>query len=216
MQIPLDRPREPWYLALNPCGLVPTLSIEDPSSGHKETIVESALICRFLLDLAPGWGEDFASRADAILPRGHDLAIATKRYRQNLFLEVHFEKLRAAGRALLLQRTEDAQGAFESAAKELDPLCPRAGLFFRDSETVSLVEVLWGPYLMRIDAHRRWGLMPDAEGAEERLQAEAPRFWAWVKMLAKNERVRAGVWDEEVQRKYITDRYVKAGGQVRS
>ena len=214
VQIPLDRPREPWFLALNPHGLVPTLAIEDASSGKKEVVIESALICRVLLDLAPGWGGEFAARADEISPRGHDLATVTRRYRQSLFLDTYFENLRVAGRSLRNQRTDEAQQAFVTAAKELDPLCPRQGLYFGDSKAISLVEVITGPYLMRLDAYMRWGLIPDAAGYSDRLQKEAPNFYAWMKMLAADERIKAGVWEEEVQRKYNSEMLAKAGIQV--
>ena len=212
--IPLDRPREPWFLAINPHGLVPTLEIEDASTGKKEAVIESALICRFILDLAPGWGEEFAARADEISPRGHDLATVTRRYRQSLILDTYFEKLRVAGRSLRNQRTDEAQQAFVTVAKELDQLCPSQGLCFGDSETISLVEVFTGPYLMRLDAYMRWGLIPDAGECSDRLQKEAPKFYAWMKMLAADERIKAGVWEEDVQRQYNSEMLAKAGIQV--
>jgi glutathione S-transferase len=212
--IPLDRPREPWYLAINPRGMVPALEIEDIDSGEKEAVIESALICHFLLDLARGWGGEFAARADEIFPQGHDLATATRRYRQSLFLDTYFANLRAAGRSLQQRRTEEAQQAFVTAAKELDPVCPQPGHYFGDSKTISLVEVLSGPYLMRVDANIRWGLMPDASGISDRLQVEAPKFYAWMKMLAADEGIKAGTWNEEVQHKYMNERLVKAGIQV--
>ena len=214
VQIPLDRPREPWYLAIHPRGLVPALEIEDTASGKKEIVIESALICHFLLDLAPSWGGEFAARADEVRPRGHGLATATKRYRQNLFLDTYFEQLRAAGRSLQHQHTEEARQAFVTAAKELNPVCPQPGHYFGDSETISLVEVLTGPYLMRVDAHMRWELMPDPGWFSEKLQVEAPNFYAWMKMLAADERIKAGTWDEEGQRKYLRERLRKAGAQV--
>jgi glutathione S-transferase len=212
--VPLDRPREPWYLAINPRGLVPALEIEDNTSGKKEVVVESALICHFLLDLAPSWGEEFAARANEIFPQGHDLATATRRYRLKLFLDTHFEKLRAAGRSLVQQRTKEAQQAFVTAAKELDLVCPQPGNFFGDSKTVTLVEVLTGPYLMRVDANMRWGLMPDADGISDSLQAEAPKFYAWMKLLAADEGVKAGTWDEEAQHKYTNKAFAKTNIQV--
>jgi glutathione S-transferase len=212
--IPLDRPRELWYLTINPRGLVPALEIEDIASGKKEVVTESALICHFLLDLAPSWSEEFAARADEILPQGHDFVTAARRYRQSLFLDTYFTKLRAAGRSLLHQRTEEAQQTFVTAAKELDPVCPQPGHYFGDSETIGLVEVLTGPYLMRVDANMRWGLMPYASRISDRLQVEAPNFYAWMKMLAADEGIKAGTWDEEVQYKYINENFVKAGIQV--
>ncbi|MCJ1330617.1 hypothetical protein MMC10_007302 [Thelotrema lepadinum] len=214
VQIPLDRPRESWYLAINPRGLVPSLEIEEIASGKKEVVVESALICHFLLDLAPGWGGEYATRADEILPWGNDVATATKRYLQSLFLDTHFQKLRAAGRPLLHQRTEEARRAFVLAAKELDPVCPQPGHYFGDSETIGLVEVLTGPYMMRVDAQMRWGLMSGAAEISDRLQAEAPKFYAWMKKLAADEGVKAGTWNEELQHKYTIEGLVKAGIQV--
>lgn len=209
--IPLDQPREPWYLAINPRGLVPALEVEDVASGKKQIAVESALICHFLLDLARGWDGEFAARAHAIFPGGHDLATATKRYNQAFFIDTYITKFQPTARALLRGKTEEAQQAFLEAAKEIDRICPQPGHYFADSDTITLVEVLTGPHVLRVDAFRRWGL---AAHNSERLQAEAPRFYAWMKMLAADEGVKADSWDEEAQRKYAEEMIARVSTQA--
>ena len=42
MSIDITKPREPWYLAINPRGLVPALKVGD------EIIIESGIITQFL------------------------------------------------------------------------------------------------------------------------------------------------------------------------
>ncbi|KIV98899.1 uncharacterized protein PV09_09345 [Verruconis gallopava] len=208
--IPLDRPRERWYLEINPRGLVPALQVEDPTSGQKHAVVESSLICEFLLDLAPGWGDEYAARAQDVLPRGHSLAVATQRYQRRLFVGVHFEGIRSASRPLLGQATEEAQQAFLAAARGLESVCPPPGRYFGDSDTVTFVEVLTGPFFVRLEAHLRWELVRDARAIHDRLRAEAPRFYAWLKFISADPKIRADAWNEEVQHRYLAERIAKA------
>ena len=209
--IPLEKPREQWYLEINPRGMVPALKIEDPHSGAQEIVVESALICQVLLELAAGWGDDIATRASEVRPQGHDLAAVMTRYRQDLFLDTQFEKLRVAGRSILVKRNDEALEEFVAAAKAVNGVCPQPGNYFDNSKTITFVEVLTGPWLMRVDAHWRWGLIPNSGNLSSRVQAEAPNMYAWMKKLAEDEKVKVGTWDEEFQRKYQTALLAKIG-----
>jgi glutathione S-transferase len=210
--IPLDRPREPWYLAINPRGMVPALEIEELATGTKEVAVESALICHFLLDLARGWDGEFAARAEEIFPQGHDLATVAKRYRQRYYIDVCYEKMRLAGRPLVHNPTEEAYEAFLAAVKEIEPFCPQPGHFFDGSKTITLVEVIIGPYMMRLDAGMRWGNFP--EHLSDKLQVVAPNFYAWMKTMASSDEIKASTWDEEAQKKYTNERRAKLAAQA--
>jgi len=75
--IDLDRPRDPWYLEINPRGLVPTIK-------HGEQIIpESAIVSQYLADLYPS----------TLLPASDSEGGALRRARVGFFVDAYMSKV---------------------------------------------------------------------------------------------------------------------------
>lgn len=130
--IDLDRPRDPWYLEINPRGLVPTIKLTDG-----EIITESGVIGQFLADAYPS---DLVPASDAP-------GAALRRARINFFVDTFSSKFNAhLSKIVWAAKTADEAAEFEKAAvagavKELEPLLADASPFFGASDKLTLAEV---------------------------------------------------------------------------
>jgi len=128
--IDLDKPREPWYLEVNPRGLVPTISYE----GH--IFPESAVVSHLLADLYP----------DKLVAASNTPAGAIERARVEFFVDAFMTKVNSW--AFKFHGVKDdagiqgvADGLVAGAVKEVEPLLKDAKPFFGGRETPGLAEV---------------------------------------------------------------------------
>ena len=134
--IPLDRPRESWYLEINPRGLVPSIKI---SNGilEDEIITESAIVSTFIADMFPNstfWPATRESPTSALT-----------RARMAFFADTWIGKVNTYMYQIMKADGEEKEklGAdlVEAVRKEIEPLLEDAGPFFGGSKTITLAEV---------------------------------------------------------------------------
>jgi len=182
--IDLDTPREPWYLKVNPRGLVPALSY------NGEIITESAIVAQFLADAHPSHLEK-ASNA----PGG-----ALQRARINFFVDAVTSKvngfLNAAARTLDEGvRAEQSSKLVDAIVKELEPLLGDAGPYFGGSDKLTLAEVQTGSLVLRWLEYPKYGLLTPSVLSE--LEARAPNFYKWGTKVIAHPSVNH-IWNAEV------------------
>lgn len=125
-------PRTPEYLALNPRGLVPTLSY------NGEILTESTVIATFLADTFPSTSK--------LLPASTEPNGPLTRAKISFFVDTYFNRVQPifmkAQRAKSPEERATGLSEFVSAiAKELDPLLSDAAPFFGGSDSLTLAEV---------------------------------------------------------------------------
>ena len=134
--IPLDRPREPWYLDINPRGLVPSITISHHDLKD-EVITESAIVSTFLADSFP---------ISSFYPRSNEgPASALTRARIAFFVDTWFTKvntlyfptLKADGE----EKEELGRDFVVAVEKEIEPLLKGVAPFFGGSKVMTLAEV---------------------------------------------------------------------------
>ncbi|KAI9717952.1 MAG: hypothetical protein M1828_007044 [Chrysothrix sp. TS-e1954] len=196
--IDLEKPREQWYLDINPRGLVPTLKYTTPTqnSGQEFTLIESAIVAQFLADLHPS----------------HLLPSTTSdpflRARIALFADTYATKVHS-----LMPKILTAPEASEREAKtaeflatlqrEIEPLLPEVGApgkFFGGSESLTMAEVLTCTLFVRLYGAADDVLLPKslARGLDE-----LPRFSQWSRACREHESVKS-TWDPEVAKKGLS------------
>ncbi|CAG7942228.1 unnamed protein product [Penicillium salamii] len=186
--IDLGKPREPWYLEVNPRGLVPSLSY------NGEIITESGIVAQFIADAHPSH----------LLPPSGPAENALYRARLSFFVDAFFGKvlphffssIKAATEG---ERDEAAELLAAAVVKEIEPLLADTeskGPFFGGSDKLTLAEVQSGSFLLRIlgFAKPEHGLvsakLPD-------LLQQAPRFKRWAEATVAHDSVNF-IWDEKV------------------
>ncbi|KAJ5121302.1 uncharacterized protein N7515_009263 [Penicillium bovifimosum] len=175
--IDLNTPREPWYLEINPRGLVPSLSY------NGEIITESGIVAQFIADAHPSHLlPPFLPSYKRPLPR-------TK------VVPHFFASLRAANDA---ERDAAAEQLVAAIVKEIEPLLADTegrGPFFGGSEKLTLAEVQSGSFLLRIlgFAKPEHGLVSSKFTA---LLEQTPRFKRWAEATVAHESVNF-IWDEK-------------------
>ncbi|ORY13023.1 glutathione-S-transferas-like protein omega 1 [Clohesyomyces aquaticus] len=186
--IDLETPREPWYLEVNPRGLVPSIKFSG-GNLHDEIITESAIVSQFLADAYPNHLVPATGTADAAL----------KRARINFFVDTWFTK--AGGHWFQILRKED-EGEKEALAneflgvvtKEIEPLLKDAAPFFGGSDKLTLAEALIAPFILRIYAlGNNTDLIPKSliKGFNG-----LPNFSKWAAEVVKHPSV-TYIWDEK-------------------
>lgn len=179
--IDLDKPREPWYLEVNPRGLVPAIKIND------QIITESGVVARFLADAYPSHLVPATGTVDAALTRA----------RINFFVDTWFDKVGSYWFQIL--RADDAakkeelvKEFLEKVDKEIEPLLKDAGPFFGGSKKVTLAEALTAPFILRVYSFSKNELLPKSvlEGFEK-----LPNFNKWAQAVIKEESV-TYIWNE--------------------
>ncbi|KAH8704015.1 thioredoxin-like protein [Talaromyces proteolyticus] len=184
--IDLDTPREPWYLEVNPRGLVPSISY------NGQIITESGIVARFLADAHPSH----------LLPPSGPVDNALYRARLDFFVDAFYSKVVphffSSLRATSLEDREISTKALvDAVAKEIEPLLEEGkGPFFGGSEKLTLAEVLSGAVLLRIAtfAKPEYGLLHSSLPSQlEKL----PKFKRWFEATTQHESVNF-IYNEEV------------------
>jgi glutathione S-transferase len=180
--IDLDTPRPAWYLEINPRGLVPSIKYGD------EILTESGIVSQFLADSYPSH----------LLPPSNASNGALTRARIGFFVDTFFTKVN--GKIFEGLRAADDSGkaaasaeVFGAIKKEIEPLLENAGPYFNGAAKMTLAEALTGPFVLRLHAYARAGLL--AETLEGELKG-LPNYSAWAGNLVKQECVTC-IWDEE-------------------
>ncbi|KXG47187.1 uncharacterized protein PGRI_010570 [Penicillium griseofulvum] len=185
--IDLNTPREPWYLEINPRGLVPTISYDGT------IIAESGIVAQFLVD----------AHQSHLLPPTTSVSNALYRARLSFFVDAFFSKVvphffasvRAADEA---ERDAAAEQLVAAIVKEVEPLLADTegkGPFFGGSEKLTLAEVQSGSFLLRIlsFAKPEHGLVSTKLNT---LLQQTPRFKRWAEATAAHESVNF-IYDEK-------------------
>ncbi|KAF9700671.1 hypothetical protein EKO04_001252 [Ascochyta lentis] len=180
--IDLEKPREPWYLEVNPRGLVPAIKFND------QIITESGVVARFLADAYPSHLVPTAGTPDAALARA----------RINFFVDTWFDKVGSYWFQIVRKDSDEeketvAKEFLSALGKEIEPLLKDAGPFFGGSKKVTLAEALTAPFILRIYTFSKHGLLPKSllEGFEG-----LPNFNKWANEVIKQESV-TYIWNEE-------------------
>ncbi|OAA61776.1 glutathione s-transferase [Niveomyces insectorum RCEF 264] len=186
--IDLDRPRDPWYLEVNPRGLVPSIKYND------EIITESAVVAQFLADAYP--------EKAPLLPVSNSANGPLFRARVAFFVDAYFSKLQSHLFKLGSAKTAEEQTAVAdavaaAAAKELEPLLQNTSKdrpFFGGNARLTLAEVLTGSFVVRLVTLTAAGVYPAAIATS--VAAKAPAFWAWAQTVAAHPSV-TGIYNEK-------------------
>lgn len=181
--IDLDRPRDASYLAINPRGLVPSISYKG------EIFTESGPISWLLADAYPG----------KLVKTSSDAGGPQQRARIAFFVDTYFTKFQSHLFKLFGAKTDEEQesvaiGAVDALVKEVEPLLKDAAPFFGGSADITLAEVLTGSFVLRIVKLANAGIYPAnlTSLAAER----APSFWKWAQAVSEHPAV-TGIFDEE-------------------
>lgn len=179
--IDLTKPREPWYLDINPRGLVPAIDF------NGEIITESGIVAQFLADAYPSH----------VLPAAGSTEGALRRARIGFFVDTWFTKAGSFWFQILRQEDEAEKERLSkelvaAVGKEIEPLLKDAKPFFAGSEKVTLAEVLTAPFILRIYRFAANGLLPQSiiSGFDT-----LPNFSKWAATIIKTESV-TYIWDE--------------------
>jgi glutathione S-transferase len=180
--IDLSKPREPWYLEINPRGLVPAIDF------NGEIITESGVVATFLADAYPSH----------VLPASGTPEAALTRARINFFVDTWFSKVGSYFYKILLSGSEDekaklSQEFVDVVGKEIEPLLKDAKPFFGGSQKVTLAEALTAPFILRTYAMAKHELLP--KSIPSGLDA-LPNFSKWAAEVNKQDSV-TYIWDEE-------------------
>lgn len=185
--IDLDTPREPWYLEVNPRGLVPSIKF---SSGplSNEILTESAVVSQFLADAFPSH----------LVPASGDVKGALTRARINFFVDTWVSKAGSYSHRVLFVDTEEeknklADELVAAITKEIEPLLKDASPFFGGSEKLTLAEALTAPFILRLYSLSKAEVLPAS--IHSRLD-ELPNFSKWAAHVIKHESV-TYIWDEK-------------------
>ncbi|KAL3465458.1 thioredoxin-like protein [Aspergillus heterothallicus] len=192
--IDIEKPREEWYLAINPKGQVPTLSY------NGTIIAESGIVAQFLADAHPhylneiGTGEE--TRAAGLLLPSNSTGGAIQRARIAFFVDAWVSKIYPVLTGIILtgeSHQASTKVLVEGVEKEIEPLLlvsTHEGSFFGGSKTLTLAEVLTGPFLLWI-----FTLMKPEYGVLSGelvsvLQERVPRFADWASSVVAHDSVR--------------------------
>lgn len=153
-----------------------------------EIITESGIVSTFLADAYPSH----------VFPAAGNPKDALTRARINFFVDTWFSKagsfwfqiLRADEKA---EQEKLGKEFVDIVRKEIEPLLKDAAPFFNGSSKVTLAEALTAPFILRIYALTRHGLLPQSvvDGFDA-----LPNFSKWAAEVTKQESV-LYIWDEE-------------------
>ncbi|RDW91903.1 hypothetical protein BP5796_01297 [Coleophoma crateriformis] len=181
--IDLDKPRTAEYLAINPRGLVPTISY------NGKIIPESGIVSQFLADAYPSH----------LLKTSTEEGGALQRAEINFFIDAYMSKVNSilypAIRAEGAEKEEYVTKYVEAISKEVEPLLKNAGPYFGGSSKLTFAEVMTGSFVLRLVSFSKKGkLLPT--GLPKALEEKTPNFWKWANAVASAKSV-TYIWDEE-------------------
>ncbi|KAJ4295125.1 hypothetical protein N0V90_007135 [Kalmusia sp. IMI 367209] len=180
--IDLLKPREPWYLEVNPRGLVPSINF------NGEILTESAIVAQFLADAYPSH----------LLPPSNSVDNALKRARINFFTDTWSTKAGSYYFKIAFQDSDEekeklSKELVDVVTKEIEPLLKDAAPFFGGSSRLTFAEAIVAPFIVRLYAFAKHGLVPAS--VKEGLDA-LPNFSKWAAEVVKHESV-TYIWNEE-------------------
>ncbi|KAH8883146.1 thioredoxin-like protein [Thozetella sp. PMI_491] len=181
--IDLDTPRTPEYLAINPRGLVPTIS-------YNGTIIpESGIVAGFLTDQYPSH----------LVPASTDEGGALRRAKIAFFVDAYFSKFQSHLFKLFSVKSDDEatpliENAVASLVKEVEPLLADAAPFFGGSDKLTLAEVLTGSFVIRLTSLANAEVYPS--GLKQAVEERAPNFSKWAAAVSKHPSI-TSIYDEE-------------------
>jgi glutathione S-transferase len=181
--VDLDTPRTAEYLAINPRGLVPSISYKG------EIFTESAPICWLLADAYP----------DKLVLPSNAPGGPQQRARIAFFVDAYFSKFHNGLTKLYAAKTDDEAAPIVEAAvaqlvKEVEPLLADAKPYFGGRESLGLAEALTGSFVLRLISLARAGVYP--AGLSASIAERAPNFWRWAEKVAAHPSV-TSIYNEE-------------------
>ncbi|CUS15559.1 unnamed protein product [Tuber aestivum] len=182
--IDLEKPREPWYLEINPRGLVPSIKYND------QIIIESSIVATFLAELKENHLVPFPGTPEAAL----------KRARINFFVDTYINKAQpliqsAIATADIAKKAEYANQFVEVIEKQLAPLLADAKPFFGGNSKLTLAEVLTASFVLRLYTFAKSGVDLIPQEAIERIR-KIENWQKWADALHAHESV-VGIYVEE-------------------
>ncbi|KIW84509.1 hypothetical protein Z517_03759 [Fonsecaea pedrosoi CBS 271.37] len=203
--IDLDRPRDPWYLKVNPRGLVPSINY----NGH--IITESAVVAQFLADAHPSH----------LLPRTASVDDALYRARVAFFVDTFVSKalpLIFGGWRAQTDEEKDtaAQDLVAVLVKEVEPLFDWAGQgkgpYFGGSDKLTLAEVDTAPFLLRLLGFTKpeYGIL--SPKLDALLDEKTPKFKAWAAKVVQEPSV-TYIWNEKAVAERTKARFAKLAAE---
>lgn len=134
-----------------------------------------------------------------LLPASHSSPTAAlHRAKVNFFVDAFFTKVNPKGfeamRAEGSAQTAKASEVVEAIRKEIEPLLENAGPFFDGADKMTMAEALTAPFVLRLHAYARAGLLPASLNEELKT---LPNYTKWADNCTKQESV-TYIWDEEL------------------
>ena len=200
--IDLSRPREPSYLKINPRGLVPSLKFDNGIIS--EIVTESAIVAQFLADAFPSH----------LLPASHASPTAPlQRARITYFIDTWFSKVNGLcwDACLALEdKSAKTKAMVDAIATHIEPLLASADPFFGGSSRMTMAECLTGPFVLRVGAYARCGLL-DQEAVKGLDGLE--NYARWAKAVVTQESVTYSFDEAEVMREEVEFVEMKRSGK---
>ncbi|KAF2867006.1 thioredoxin-like protein [Massariosphaeria phaeospora] len=186
--IDLGKPREPWYLEVNPRGLVPSIKFSG-GSAQDVILTESAVVSQFLADAYPSHLVPTAGTVDAALTRA----------RINFFVDAWTSKAGSYWIQIAKSESEEEKEALVKefvsiVGKEIEPLLKDAKPYFGGSERLTMAEALTAPFILRIYSLVKGGVLP--QSLVSGLNG-LPNFTKWATEVIKHDSV-TYIWNEHV------------------
>ncbi|KAK8126765.1 Glutathione S-transferase domain-containing protein [Apiospora kogelbergensis] len=182
--INVDGPRPPAFLEINPRALVPVLIWND------EVVIESAIVCQFLVDVYPSH----------LCPPPTTAEGALRRASMSFFTDAYWTKFHTLLFRLFESPTpadeEKVVGeAVQGLVREVEPLLGDAAPFFGKSQRLTLAEVITGPFVIRAVTLSKHGVYPVS--LNRQIEEKAPNFHKWAIAVSNHPSITA-VFDEQV------------------
>ncbi|KAI5257445.1 multidrug resistance protein [Aureobasidium subglaciale] len=187
--IDLDKPREQWYLDINPRGLVPSIKYTVPGLYDEEIITESGIVAQFLADARPSH----------LLPSSlHDPFSPLFRARLAFFVDTWNTKVQGNLYPMMKAEGEEqeklAKETVAAIEKEIEPLLANAAPFFGGKDKPTLAEAIIAPFLIRFFAFSKEGnLLPSS--LKKSIEA-LPNTGKWAKAVVELPSALT-IWNEE-------------------
>ncbi|KAG9528426.1 thioredoxin-like protein, partial [Aureobasidium melanogenum] len=199
--IDLDKPREQWYLDINPRGLVPSIKYTVPGLYDEEIITESGIVAQFLADARPSH----------LLPGSlHDPFAPLFRARLAFFVDTWNTKVQGNLYPMMKADGEEkeklAKETVAAIEKEIEPLLANAAPFFGGKDKPTLAEAIIAPFLIRFFAFSKEGnLLPSS--LKKSIEA-LPNTGKWAKAVVQIPTALT-IWNEDEVVKRTSARVAK-------
>ncbi|KAK7908522.1 glutathione S-transferase [Apiospora marii] len=197
----LGVPFEERIININPRALVPVLLWND------EIIIESAIVCQFLVDMYPSHLCPSPTTAEGALRRA-SMSFFTDAY----WTKFHTLLFRLFEAPTAADEEKVVDDAVQGLVREVEPLLGDAAPFFGKSPRLTLAEVITGPFAIRAVTLSKHGVYPTS--LNRQIEEQAPNFHRWAIAVSSHPSITA-VFDEQVhvaRSRAKRDRMRKAAG----